>query len=71
MEKSTHTQGRQTHHVNPAQVHKSPTTPGYYDLLKNWHIPRADGPPPCINQAQVYRAINYTMYSMSYWEIDT
>ena len=36
--------------MNPAQVYRAPTTPGYYDLLKN-----LDKPPA--NQAQVYRAL--------------
>ena len=61
-EKSTHTQGRQTHHESSTGL-QSPTTPGYYDLLKNLDILPA-------NQAQVYRALLHHE-TMSYWEIDT
>ena len=61
-EKSTHTQGRQTHHESSTGL-QSPTTPGYYDLLKNLDIPPA-------NQAQVYRdPLHHD--SMSYWENNT
>ena len=62
IEKSTHTQGRQTPHKLSTGL-QNPTTPGKYDLSKNWNIPPA-------NQAQVYRdPLHHD--SMSYWEIDT
>ena len=48
IEKLTHTQGRQTPH-KLSTVLQSPTTPGYYYLLKNLDIPHA-------NQAQVYKS---------------
>ena len=60
IEKSAHTQGRQTPHETSTGL-QSQTTPGYYDLLKNVDIPPA-------NQAQVYRSLLHHD-NMSYWEI--
>ena len=62
IEKSTHTQGRQAPHKLSTGL-QSPSTPGYYDLVKieTYHP---------ANQAQVYRALLHHD-NISYWEIET